>query len=152
MPAPQCFYGAEPIFFGGSFRTAPFLPKSMSEGGDVLLLGCVGDYAWAMLVPVSRVLVLCVQVGPIGVLQRLSGTLMSGRVIFFSVVLGTGAVGVCGATLPLNGDSIRFAHSRCQCTYRTVCRTGQAKGVRGFTVWPDRQIPHGVCRLCTSRR
>jgi hypothetical protein len=37
---------------------------------------------------------LCVQVTLVGVLQTLSGALMSGQVIFFSVVLGAATVGV----------------------------------------------------------
>lgn len=72
MPAPQCFYGAEPILFRGSLRTAPLLPKLMRECGDVLLFGSVSDCAGAMLVPVSLMLVLCVQVGLVGMLKRLS--------------------------------------------------------------------------------
>lgn len=39
---------------------------------------------------------LCVQVSLVGVLQALSGTFMSGHVIFFSVLLGAGAMGVGG--------------------------------------------------------
>ena len=39
-------------------------------------------------------LLLCVRVSLIGVLKALSGAFMSGEVIFFSVVLGTGTMGV----------------------------------------------------------
>jgi hypothetical protein len=39
---------------------------------------------------------LCVQVSLVGVLQALSGALMSRHVIFFSMLLGTGAMGVGG--------------------------------------------------------
>ena len=40
--------------------------------------------------------------GPVGVLKRLSGAFMSGQVIFFSVVLGTGTVGVGGKVTVLS--------------------------------------------------
>jgi hypothetical protein len=45
------------------------------------------------------VLILCVQVRLIGVLEGLSGALMSGQVIFFSVMLGAATMGVGGKVL-----------------------------------------------------
>ena len=47
-----------------------------------------------MLGPGRLMLLLRVQVSLIGVLKDLSGAFMSGRAIFFSVVLGAGAVRV----------------------------------------------------------
>ncbi len=98
MPAPQCFYGAEPIFFGGPLRTAALLPKLMREGGDVLLLGFVSASAGAG----SLMLALCAQVSLIGMLQRLSGAFMSGQVVFFSVALGAATMRMRGAALLLS--------------------------------------------------
>jgi hypothetical protein len=48
-------------------------------------------------------LLLCVQVRLIGVLQRLSGAFMSGQVIFLSVMLGAGKMGMCGIAMVLGG-------------------------------------------------
>jgi hypothetical protein len=52
----------------------------------------VSDYAGVM--PGLLMLLLCVQVSPIGVLEVLPGALVSGQVILFSMVLGAGTVGV----------------------------------------------------------
>ena len=101
-PGSQFFYGAKPVFFRRSFRTAPALPKFISECGDVLLLGFVSDYVGAMLGPGLLMLLLCLQVSLIGVLKDLSGAFMSGQMIFFSVVLGAGAVGVGGKVMVLS--------------------------------------------------
>ena len=49
-----------------------------------------------MPAPGPLMLLLCVHVSLIGVLQRLSGAFMSGQVIFLSVVLGAGTMGMCG--------------------------------------------------------
>jgi len=49
-----------------------------------------------MLAPGSLMLLLGLQVSWIRVLKRPSGAFMSGQVIFFSVVLGGGTMGVCG--------------------------------------------------------
>ena len=72
------------------------MPKSISKCSDVLLFGFMSDCIGAMPVTGSLmlVLILCVQVRLIGVLEGLSGALMSGQVIFFSVVLGAAAVGM----------------------------------------------------------
>jgi hypothetical protein len=64
----------------------------MSECGDVPLFRFVSDY-------VSPgcgflMLLLCVQVSLIGVLKGLSGAFMPGQMIFFSVVLRAGTMGV----------------------------------------------------------
>jgi len=66
------------------------LPKTIGECGDILLVGCVS----ATLGAGSLMLLLCVQVSLIGVLKRLPGTFVSGRVIFFSVVLGAATMGM----------------------------------------------------------
>ena len=64
----------------------------------------------AMLGPVFRMLLQCVQVSPIRVLKGLSGAFMSGEVVFFSVVLGAGAMGVGGKVVVLRGDLLRLVH------------------------------------------
>ena len=66
------------------------MPKLISKCGDLLF----ADRVSAMPGPGSLVLLLGVQVSLIGVLQRLSGTFVSGQVIFFSVVLGAAAMGM----------------------------------------------------------
>ncbi len=50
----------------------------------------------------SLMLLLAVQVSLIRVLQRLSGTFVSGQVIFLSVVLGAAPMGVSGQ-IPMFG-------------------------------------------------
>lgn len=56
--------------------------------------------------PGSRPLVLCLsdQVGLVGVLAALPGAFISAQMVFFAVMLGTGAMGVRGqvATLSCN--------------------------------------------------
>jgi hypothetical protein len=128
MPGPQYLRGAKPIFFGRSLRTSPALPKLVSHCGDFLLVGHVGGVA-AMLCPV---LVLGMQVSLIGVLLGLSGAFVSGQVIFFSVVLGAGTMGMGGEVTVFGSYLLRFAHSRCLCTYCTVRREGLPK----------------VCKIC----
>lgn len=64
----------------------------------------------AMLHPLFRMLLECVQVSPTRVLKGLSGAFMSGEVIFFSVVLGAGAMGVGGKVVVLRGDLLRLVH------------------------------------------
>ena len=127
MPGPQFFYGAKPILFRRSFRTASAFPKRVSERGDVLLFGFVSDYVGAMPGPGSLMLFLCVQVSLIGVLKGLSGAFMPGQVIFFSVVLGAATMGMGSEVMVLGSYLLGFAHNRCRCTYCTVCRAGQAK-------------------------
>ena len=76
----------------------------MGECGDLLLGGFVGDSAGAVLGPSLRMLLLWVLVSLIGVLKGLSGALMSGQVVFFSVVLGAGTMGVGSKVLVLGSD------------------------------------------------
>ena len=47
-------------------------------------------------------LLLCMQVSLIGVLKGLSGAFMSGQMIFLSVVLGTGTMGVGSQVMVLS--------------------------------------------------
>jgi hypothetical protein len=75
----------------------------MSERGDVPLFGLVSDYVGAMPGLGLLMLLLCLQVSHIGVLQGLSGVFMSGEVIFFSVVLGAGTMGVGSKVTVLSG-------------------------------------------------
>jgi hypothetical protein len=72
----------------------PALPKLISEGGDILLFGFVSDAVSAVFGFGPLVLRLCLQVGLIGMLKNLTGAFMSGRVIFFPVVLGAAAMGM----------------------------------------------------------
>jgi hypothetical protein len=97
VPALQLLNGAKPILLRGSFRTAPALPKLISERGDVLLCGFVGDGAGLLM------LLLCVQVRLIGVLKVLPGTFMSGQVIFLPVVLGATSMDVGSKVTVLSG-------------------------------------------------
>jgi hypothetical protein len=99
MAGPQYVYGAMPIYFWRSLRTASVLPKLVSQRGDFLLVGWVS----AMPGPGSLMLRLGVQVCLIGVLQRLSGTFVSGQVILLSVALGAGTMGVCGIATVFSG-------------------------------------------------
>jgi hypothetical protein len=120
MAGPQYLRGAKPIFFGRTLRTSPALPKLVSHCGYFLLVGRVGGVA-AMLGPV---LILGMQVSLIGVLLGLSGAFMSGQVIFLSVVLGAGTMGMGSEVTVFEGYLLRFAHSRCLSTYCTVRRQG----------------------------
>ena len=62
--------------------------------GDVLLAGRVSASLGTRRRPGSLVLLLAEDESLIGVLQCLSGAFMSGQVIFFSVALGAGPMGV----------------------------------------------------------
>jgi hypothetical protein len=126
MPGPQLFDGAEPILFGGSFRTSPGLPKPMRQRGDVLLFGRVGG----MLPPSALMFPLCLQVSLVGVFQSLPGAFVSGQVIFFSVVLGAGPMGVSGEVVVLGGYLLRFAHTVANARIVPSCRTRRAKACR----------------------
>jgi hypothetical protein len=123
MTRPQMFYGAKPILFRRSVRTAPVLPELVREWGDVLLTGRV-------LPPRALMLLLRLQVSLIGVLMGLPGLFMPGHVIFLPAVLGAGAMGVCGIAAVLGSYLLRIAHHGCLCTYGTVCRTRPAKAPR----------------------
>jgi len=78
------------------------LPKSVSECGNVLLIDFVGDRVDAIPGLGVLMLALWVQVRLIRVLKGLSGTLMSGQVIFFTVMLGAGTMGVSGKVMVLS--------------------------------------------------
>jgi hypothetical protein len=65
----------------------------------MVLCGCVSDCA--MPRPGIPVFFLCVQVSFVGVFQTLSGAFMSGQVIFFSVLLSAGTMGVGGKVMVL---------------------------------------------------
>jgi hypothetical protein len=80
------------------------LPKLVSEGGDVVLRGFVSGDVDTMPVRGPLMLLLCLQVRFIGVLEGLSGALMSGQMIFFSVVLGAGTMGVGSEVMVLRRD------------------------------------------------
>ena len=103
MPGSQRFCGAKPIFFRRPFRTAPALPKFISECGDNFLRSLVSDCLRDTLGPGSLMLRLCQQVSLIGVLEALPGAFMSGQVIFFSMVLGAAAMSVSGKVTMLGG-------------------------------------------------
>jgi hypothetical protein len=96
MPESQSFFGWIPIFFWRSCGTPPALPKAIGECGDILLRRIVIASFGAGRGPGLPVILLGEQVGLVGMLQRLSGTFMSRQVIFFSVVLGAGAMCVAG--------------------------------------------------------
>jgi hypothetical protein len=108
MPGSQHFYGAKPIFFRRSFRTGPALPQFISECRDLLLGGFAIDYG-----PGLPMLLLCLQENLIRVLQDLSGGFMSAPVIFLSVVLGAGTMGVGSKVMVLGGYLLRFVHNLC---------------------------------------
>ena len=102
MTGSQCLYGAKPIFFRRSFRTAPAFPELISERGDIPLRGFVSDSVGAVRGPGLLMLLLREQVSLIGVLKPLSGAFMSGQVIFLSVVLGTRPMGVGSKVMVLS--------------------------------------------------
>ena len=79
------------------------MPKFIGECGDVLVSGFVGEYVGARFGFGLVMLVLCVQVGVVRVLKDLSGAFMSGQVIFRSVVLGAGTMGVGSKVMVLSG-------------------------------------------------
>ncbi|MGA3024096.1 MAG: hypothetical protein ABSF98_04950 [Bryobacteraceae bacterium] len=78
------------------------MPKLVSEDGDVLLFDFAGESAGAMFGPVPQVLFCRVQMSLVGVLKRLSRAFVSGQVIFFSVVLSAGSMGVGGKVMVLS--------------------------------------------------
>ena len=76
----------------------------IGERGDLLLSSFVSGHVGAMLGPGHFVLLLPVQVSRIGVLKGMPGAFMPGQVIFFSVMLGAGAMGVGSKVAVLRGD------------------------------------------------
>ena len=53
---------------------------------------------------------LCVLVGSLRVLERLPGEFVSGQVIFFSVMLGGGAMGMGGEHVKFSGPLVGVFH------------------------------------------
>ncbi len=82
-----------------------------------------------MLGPGPQMLLLCVQVSLIGVLKALSGAFMSGEVIFFSVVLGTGTMGVGSEVMVLRRDLLRFVHDHYCARVAPSVAPGQTKAL-----------------------
>jgi len=80
------------------------LPKLVSEDSDLLRCDFVSESAGAMFGPVPVVLILRLQVGLVGVFEILAGTFVSGQVLFFSMALGAGTMGVGGKVTALSGD------------------------------------------------
>ena len=82
-----------------------------------------------------------VQVCLIGVLQLLSGAFVSGQVIFFSVVLGAGAMGVGSKVTVFGGYLLRFVHNQLNST-RVAVFVGSGSLVRSYrrsagSAWQD---------------
>ena len=75
------------------------MPKSVGKCGNILLCGFVSG---AVPGPGLLVLRLREQVSLIGVLKYLSGSFMSGQVIFFPMVLGAGPMGVSSKIMVLS--------------------------------------------------
>lgn len=80
------------------------MPEFVGQRGDLPLIGFMRDRCGAPAGPGVLMFLLCVQVSLVRVLKGLSGALMSGQVIFFSVMLGAGAMGVDGKVVVLRGD------------------------------------------------
>ena len=64
----------------------------------------MSGFRGAMLLAELLMVLLCLQVGLIGVFEALSGAFMPGEVIFFSVMLGAAAVSVGSKVMVLSGD------------------------------------------------
>jgi hypothetical protein len=93
----------KPILIGRAFRATPGLPKLVSEDGDVLRCNFVSVAAGAMFGCARLVLLLRLQVSLVGVFEILAGAFVSGEVVFFSMALGSGAMGVGGKVTVLGG-------------------------------------------------
>jgi hypothetical protein len=76
------------------------LPKFISECGDVLLFGFRSDSG--AMPGFGLVMLLIVQVSLNGVLEEPSGAFMSSQMIFLSVALGAGTMGVSGKVTVLS--------------------------------------------------
>ncbi len=63
----------------------------------------MGDYVGAVIGSGPLMLLLRLQVGPVGVFKVLSGVFVAGQVIFFPVVLSAGAMGVGGKVMVFRG-------------------------------------------------
>ena len=69
-----------------------------------------------MFGPVSLMLFLRLQVSLVGVLKILAGAFVPGQAVFFSMVLGSGFMGVGGKVTVLSGYLLRFVHNNLKCT------------------------------------
>jgi len=103
MPGLRFFQSAKPILPRRSFRTAPALPEFVSECGDIPLGGLVSDRAAGVFAPGHPMRFLCVQVSLVRVLKILFGGFVPAQVIFFSMLLGAGAMGVRGKIMMFSG-------------------------------------------------
>jgi len=103
LPGSQYSYGVKPILIRRPFRATPGLPKLVSEDGDVLRCDFVSESAGAMFGRVPLMLFLRLQVSLVGVFEILAGAFVPGQVVFFSVPLGSCAMGVGGKVTVLSG-------------------------------------------------
>jgi hypothetical protein len=101
-PRAQLLFGAKPIFFGRPLGTAPFLPESVGQCRDLLLLSIVSGPARAMPGRGLLMLLLWMQVGLVGMLQDLSRAFMPGQMVLSSVMFRPGAMGVGRQVLMLS--------------------------------------------------
>jgi len=79
------------------------LPELVSEDADILRCDFVGESAGTMFGRVPLMLFLRLQVSLVGVLEILAGAFVSGEMVFFPMVLGSGAMGVGGEVTVLSG-------------------------------------------------
>jgi len=103
LPGSQYSYGVKPILIRRSVRATPGLPKLVSEDGDIVRCDFVSEPAGAMFGSVPLVLFLRLQVSLVGVFEILAGAFVPGQVVFFSVPLGSCAMGVGGKVTVLSG-------------------------------------------------
>jgi hypothetical protein len=112
---PQLLRGAEPVFFGGLFRTALGLPDFMCAGGNLFMT----ERSDAM--DIRRVLV-----SVFGVLKSLPGMLRAGQVFLLLFMLFRCAMGVRGNVVefrrPLMILIVRSVVIACRHSQRlTIC-------------------------------
>jgi hypothetical protein len=107
----------------------------MRESGDVLFLRRVRR----ILSFVTPMFLLGLQVSRIVMLLGLPGAFMPSRVLFFSVVFSTGAMGVGSQIAALGGYLLGFAHDCPLSTYCTVRRAWRPKA-DGPIIRPDLHI------------
>ena len=116
----QLFGGMEPIFLGRSLRTASFLPQFMRQCGDVVVPER-GD-----AVPARNRLGM--SVGPLGVLKRLPGMLVPGKVILVGMLLGN-PMGMSGV--------VRAIRRRVDGSRSAIRYCSESTSFRGSTICPD---------------
>ena len=80
------------------------MPELVSEDADILRCDFVSESAGAMFGRVPLMLFLRLQVSLVGVLEILAGAFVSGEMVFFPMVLGSGAMGVGGKVTVFSGD------------------------------------------------